>query len=207
MPGVPDGLRRLDRQSGLTHRPATTIADALAVSDAGSIFARAVECPYRARAAGGTRIQGRAAVAADCQARPLCAARPGAPRLIATFLAAGGERHKRIAAAFDWQGVVLPANFRVDAWVIPPLYTGKPPVILPGIHPGENFAQLDRAGFRAGQLDAGRALDRQGRSRRVRLRRRRALKRAGARRPPAPKNIASPSRRPARRPCAAPATM
>ncbi len=61
---------------------------------------------------------------------------------IATFFAAGGERIKRITAAFDWQGVVLPANFRVDAWVIPPLYTGKPPVILPGIHPGENFAQL-----------------------------------------------------------------
>ena len=37
---------------------------------------------------------------------------------------------------------MLPANFRVDAWVIPPLYTGKPPVMLPGIHPGENFAQL-----------------------------------------------------------------
>ena len=27
---------------------------------------------------------------------------------IATFVAAGGERWKRIAAAFDWQGVVLP---------------------------------------------------------------------------------------------------
>ena len=56
---------------------------------------------------------------------------------IATFFAAGGERWKRIAAAFDWQGVVLPANFRVDAWVTPPAYTGKPPIVLPGIHPGE----------------------------------------------------------------------
>jgi hypothetical protein len=26
--------------------------------------------------------------------------------------------------------VVLPANFRVDAWVTPPAYTGKPPIIL-----------------------------------------------------------------------------
>ena len=42
-----------------------------------------------------------------------------------------------IAAAFDWQGVVLPANFRVDAWITPPAYTGKPPIILAGIHPGE----------------------------------------------------------------------
>src|SRR6202008_1349663 len=55
----------------------------------------------------------------------------------ATFFAAGGERMRRIAAAFDWQGVMLPANFRVDAWVSPPAYTGKPPIILAGIHPGE----------------------------------------------------------------------
>ncbi len=59
---------------------------------------------------------------------------------IATFVAAGGERWKRVAAAFDWQGVGLPANFRVDAWVTPPAYTGKPPVILPGIHPGDATA-------------------------------------------------------------------
>ena len=59
---------------------------------------------------------------------------------IATFFAAGGERWKRVAAAFDWQGVVLPANFRVDAWVVPPAYTGKPPLVLPGIHPGDTAA-------------------------------------------------------------------
>src|SRR5205814_3970592 len=57
--------------------------------------------------------------------------------VIATFVAAGGERLKRISAAFDWQGVMAPTNFRVDAWVSPPTYTGKPPVILPGLRPGE----------------------------------------------------------------------
>ena len=36
----------------------------------------------------------------------------------------------RVAAAFDWNGVLSPANIRVDAWVTPPLYTGKPPIIL-----------------------------------------------------------------------------
>ena len=36
----------------------------------------------------------------------------------------------RIAAAFDWNGVLAPANVRVDAWVTPPVYTGKPPIIL-----------------------------------------------------------------------------
>jgi uncharacterized protein (TIGR02302 family) len=57
--------------------------------------------------------------------------------LIATFVAAGGERIRRITALFDWQGVVVPPNFRLDAWVSPPNYTAKPPVILPGVRPGD----------------------------------------------------------------------
>ena len=33
--------------------------------------------------------------------------------------------------------MVAPANFRIDAWVTPPIYTGRPPVMLPGLRPGE----------------------------------------------------------------------
>ena len=135
-------MRRLDRQSGLTHRPATTIADALAVS-AQDPYSLALWNAHVERARQAAR-----AFKAGLPAPRIAWRDPYAIRglvlmaCIATFFAAGGERYKRIAAAFDWQGVVLPANFRVDAWVIPPLYTGKPPVMLPGIHPGENFAQL-----------------------------------------------------------------
>ena len=50
--------------------------------------------------------------------------------LVATYVAAGDERALRVAAAFDWNGVLSPANVRVDAWVTPPIYTGKPPIIL-----------------------------------------------------------------------------
>ena len=57
--------------------------------------------------------------------------------VVATFVAAGNDRFKRIAAAFDWQGAITPSNFRIDAWVSPPTYTGKPPVILPGLRTGE----------------------------------------------------------------------
>ena len=57
--------------------------------------------------------------------------------MVATFFAAGGERIRRVAAAFDWHGVVAPANYRIDAWVTPPPYTGRPPLILPGLRPGE----------------------------------------------------------------------
>ena len=101
--------------------------------------------------------------------------------MVATFVAAGGERRRRIAAAFDWQGVVLPANFRVDAWVMPPTYTGKPPVILPGLRPGEP-RRCRPSGIVAVPVgsNAGRARDRQGQSRRDRHRRRHAGEGRGA---------------------------
>ena len=50
--------------------------------------------------------------------------------MVAAYVAAGDERMLRTAAAFDWNGVLSPANIRVDAWVTPPVYTGKPPIIL-----------------------------------------------------------------------------
>jgi uncharacterized protein (TIGR02302 family) len=142
VPGTADGLRRLDRGSGLRHRPATAIADELAVTP---------QDPY-------SLALWNAHVDRARNAAHALKAGPPSPRVarrdpyalrglvllacIATFFAAGGERWKRIAAAFDWHGVMLPANFRVDAWVIPPIYTGKPPIILPGLHPGETFSQL-----------------------------------------------------------------
>src|SRR2546430_8131762 len=44
---------------------------------------------------------------------------------------------RRAAAAFDWQGVMMPPNSRVAAWVSPPPYAGRPPIILPGLRAGE----------------------------------------------------------------------
>src|SRR2546425_9918162 len=32
---------------------------------------------------------------------------------------------------------MVPVNFRLDAWVGPPPYTGRPPIILAGLRPGE----------------------------------------------------------------------
>src|SRR5262249_25572721 len=90
--------------------------------------------------------------------------------VVATFFAAGGERMKRIAAAFDWQGVMMPANFRIDAWVSPPPYTGRPPVILPGLRPGEPVQTAAALSVPAGSppgTPADRNYPRRGRKRRA----------------------------------------
>ena len=142
LPADYDGLRRLDRGSGFPHRPATTVADDLAVTPAdpqtlalwNAHIARALSAARTLKAgAPSPRVAWRDPYALRALVLIAC---------VATFFAAGGERWKRITTAFDWQGVVLPANFRVDAWVMPPAYTGKPPLVLPGIHPGETAASL-----------------------------------------------------------------
>jgi uncharacterized protein (TIGR02302 family) len=137
IPSVQEGLRRLDRVSGLPHRPATTVNDELATAADDSLAAalwrthveRTLERARNLRA--GVPLP-RLALRDPYALRALILV-----LLIATFFAAGGERLRRISAAFDWQGVVTPANFRIDAWVTPPLYTGRSPILLPGLRPGE----------------------------------------------------------------------
>jgi uncharacterized protein (TIGR02302 family) len=158
LPTRTDALRRLDGKSGLPHRPATTIADDIAVSttDPSSVVLWRAHIERALRSAKQLKAG---------QPTPRLALRdPYALRalvlvlVIATFVAAGGERMRRISAAFDWQGVMAPVNFRIDAWVNPPTYTGKPPVILPGLRPGEPTAVASNPAAPALSVPAGSTL-------------------------------------------------
>jgi uncharacterized protein (TIGR02302 family) len=137
MPSRAEALRRLDRNTRLPHRPATALADDLAVDGEDSVSVAL----WRAHIE--RTLRAARTLKAGLPTPRLALRDPFALRglvlflVIATFFAAGGDRMKRIAAAFDWHGVVRPANFRLDAWVSPPAYTGKPPVILQGLRPGE----------------------------------------------------------------------
>ncbi len=137
LPSIYDGLRRLDRSSGETHRPATTVADHIAANSQDPV-AQALWRAHVERALLSARK-----FKAGWPTPRLSLRDPMAFRalvlilVVASFFAAGGDRVKRIAAAFDWHGVVAPANFRIDAWVTPPVYTGRPPVMLQGLRPGD----------------------------------------------------------------------
>ncbi len=127
-PSREQGLSRLDRGSGIAHRPATALTDTLSTQDP---VALALWQAQRERTLASLKR-----IRAGLPSPRLRLYDPWALRglvavmLVATFFAAGDERALRIAAAFDWNGVLAPANIRVDAWVTPPLYTGKPPIIL-----------------------------------------------------------------------------
>lgn len=137
LPSRHDGLRRLDRNTGLRHRPATALADTIA-DKAEDSFALALWRAHVERA-----LRAAKTLRAGLPMPRLALRDPFALRALvlmlvfATFIAAGSDRTRRIAAAFDWQGVMTPANFRIDAWVSPPAYTGRAPMILPGLRPGE----------------------------------------------------------------------
>ncbi|MCK1361525.1 TIGR02302 family protein [Bradyrhizobium sp. 199] len=127
-PSREEALGRLDRGSGIRHRPATTLTDTLSSQDP---VARALWQAQRERTLASLKR-----IRAGLPQPRLALHDPWALRalvmvmLVATFFAAGDERAMRLGAAFDWNGVLAPPNIRVDAWVTPPIYTGKPPVIL-----------------------------------------------------------------------------
>jgi uncharacterized protein (TIGR02302 family) len=137
VPTRAEAVSRLDRRSGLAHRPATAATDALA-TPGGDPWAGALWQAHITQSLAAARF-----LRAGWPAPRLAAHDPAALRalvliaVIATFFAAGGDRMRRITAAFDWTGVVAPANFRLDAWVSPPVYTGRPPIMLQGMRPGE----------------------------------------------------------------------
>ncbi len=135
-PGRGAALARLDREAAgrdpiFAHGPASAAEDVLAVGtgDAGS---RALWELHRARAA--------RAVAALRVGRP----KPGMVRrdpyalraglivaAAAALFVAGPEWRQRLTAAFDWSAPPAPGpNFRVDAWIDPPLYTRMPPLLI-----------------------------------------------------------------------------
>ncbi|WP_020180804.1 TIGR02302 family protein [Methylopila sp. M107] len=125
-------LARVDRESGLAHRPATSLDDRLASVSGEDPMTRALWAAHRARAEAAAK-----GLKAGAPSPKLAARDPYALRFllgliaVAAFAVAGSDRGERVLAAFDWTSPAadtVPA--RVDAWVAPPGYTGRPPIFL-----------------------------------------------------------------------------
>jgi uncharacterized protein (TIGR02302 family) len=137
IPGLRDAVARLDRANPAAHRPATALTDKLATK---------AEDPMAA-ALWHAHLQRTADAAKNLRAglpQPKLALRdPFALRalillgVVATFYIADSDRHRRVIAAFDWTGALTPRLYRVDAWITPPAYTGRAPVLLAGIRHDE----------------------------------------------------------------------
>lgn len=137
-PTAAEELARIDRDTGLPHRPATTLDDTLATPHPDPAT-RALWAAHRARA-----LKEAAALKVKAPSPGLAQRDPYALRfavallLAVTFFAAGQEKWTRLAGLFD-AGQAQPSAAiaaRIDAWVDPPAYTQVPPAILNLTKPG-----------------------------------------------------------------------
>jgi uncharacterized protein (TIGR02302 family) len=130
-PSRREALARIDRDSGLPHRPASALEDELANAsdDPGT---RALWSLHRSRIRQLARMFTVSAPAPRLAARDPWAIRSAAiVGVVASAFVAGVEKGPRIAAAFDWRSApAATRGFRFDAWIDPPLYTGKAPILL-----------------------------------------------------------------------------
>ena len=132
-PAARDALARLDRDSKVSHRPASSLANSLA-NDHGDPTTEALWAAHRARLereVDAIRVSPPSPGMAD---RDPYSLRFGVALLaFATAVIAGPEMYGRFAAAFDWrseEAVAAVAESRIDAWIDPPPYAGQPPLVI-----------------------------------------------------------------------------
>jgi uncharacterized protein (TIGR02302 family) len=134
LPSRSEGLARVERDTGLAHHPLAALEDRpFSVPGEAGPVARALWSAHLARAREALdRLSTRAP---DPQAfrRDPYALRVGAAMLVVVgFFVADGERLRRLSPLAGPASAPATAALRIDAWVTPPSYTGRPPVFLTG---------------------------------------------------------------------------
>jgi uncharacterized protein (TIGR02302 family) len=124
-------LARIDRVSGLGHRPASVLADHLA-NEGNDPATRALWDLHRQRAESKLDRLHAGPPSPRLVDYDRLALRAGVVvALVASAFLAGPEKYPRVAAAFDWHDMGgHGSGFRLDAWIDPPPYTGQAPVLL-----------------------------------------------------------------------------
>ncbi|MGA2793426.1 MAG: TIGR02302 family protein, partial [Roseiarcus sp.] len=122
---------RLDRDADAPHQPASSSLDRLANSKADATT-HALWDLHQSRLAAKIAAIEVAPPAPRMVDRDVAAMRFAAALLaVCAAFVAGAERYARVAAAFDWRSeAAIAQGFRLDAWIDPPTYTGKPPILL-----------------------------------------------------------------------------
>ena len=127
-----DAFARMERATGVMHRPARAFGDRLA-ANVGDPATEALWTAHRRRL-----LSALEHVRAGVPTPRLKDLDPYALRYLAIlllvigFFVAGDQRFNRLGEAFRSAPPPTLAEARVDAWVTPPAYTGRPPIFLTG---------------------------------------------------------------------------
>lgn len=124
-------LARVDQDSGLPHNPASTLDDILA-NGQNEAATRALWNAHLKRAEKNATGLTVALPSPGVAIHDRYAMRAGVLlAVIGAAFIAGPEKYARVLAAFDWQtSGSVSQGFRLDAWIDPPPYTGRPPILL-----------------------------------------------------------------------------
>ncbi|MCC6984718.1 MAG: DUF4175 family protein, partial [Bauldia sp.] len=127
------GLSRVERVTGLPHRPATAANDRLASAPTDPT-AVALWNAHRVRILGGLgRLRAGWASPGVSKYDPYALRFLVLMLLVVAFVYSGPSRNGRLTEILSGPVEVLPEVVaRIDAWATPPTYTGRPPVFLTG---------------------------------------------------------------------------
>ena len=132
-----EAIRRVEGVSGVKHRPASSYEDTLTLNaeDARTAVLWRVHRQRLAQLLGKLRV-GRPAPRTD-RYDPFAVRALLVLGVLLLLVAAGDSTQDRLWAAFRFGPLAKGAEARLDAWVTPPAYTGKPPIMLAdGSHGG-----------------------------------------------------------------------
>ncbi|MEQ1652709.1 MAG: TIGR02302 family protein [Hyphomicrobium sp.] len=125
-----EAVRRIERRSGIAHRPASSYEDQLSGQTSNPETAALWQAHRERLKRAIERLKvGRPSPRAD-RFDPLAVRALAVLLLVPAALLVTGSFSDRIASAFRFGGLDDRAGTRVDAWVTPPPYTAVPPVLL-----------------------------------------------------------------------------
>ncbi|KAB2939407.1 MAG: TIGR02302 family protein [Hyphomicrobium sp.] len=125
-----EAVRRIERVSGVPHRPASSYEDTV-TANADDPRTAAIWQAHRARLASAlARLRvGPPHPRADRQ-DPIALRALLVLGVVALLALVGDSASDRLRSAFRFNSMIALAEARLDAWVTPPSYTGKPPLML-----------------------------------------------------------------------------
>ncbi|WP_072395931.1 TIGR02302 family protein [Hyphomicrobium sp. CS1GBMeth3] len=125
-----EAIRRIERASGIPHRPATSYEDTLSASSSDPAT-RAIWHAHRERmAALLAKLQAGKPRPRTDRFDPYAVRAAALLGVIGLTALVGDSIADRIRSAFVFGPSIAASEARLDAWLTPPTYTGRPPVML-----------------------------------------------------------------------------
>jgi uncharacterized protein (TIGR02302 family) len=129
-PGRSEAIRRVELTSGLAHRPVAGREDRLAEANPDPVQQAIWEEHQLRQLRGLTGLKAGAPHSSWRDIDPRALRLPAALALVAALLLGSGDHRGNIAASLAVTAPAPATEVALDAWLKPPAYTGKPPVLL-----------------------------------------------------------------------------